>query len=158
MDGHVTRTSHSDSQPRLWMTSGRSMSTKSTKMTQRSKRMSRREKFSEKALRASSSQNRIWKGVGSEDEDAPEWRGFWDKVDLHFGAIDTTNVNKKERERERDNLKNIRQFKNIKIYWIENTYAWGMHERVKCNRKFIMNSAQSNPTSTQSICTHLYAR
>ena len=158
MDGHVTRTSHSDSQPWLWMTSDRSMSAKSAKMTQRSERMPRQEKFSEKALQASSSRNRIWEGVGSEDEDAPEWRGFRDRVDLHFGAMDTTNVNKKEREREKDNLKNLKQFKYIKIYWIENTYAWGMHEHVQCNRKFIIDSAQSNPTSTQSICTHLNAR
>ena len=116
MNGHVTRTSHSDSQPWLWMTSGRSMSTKSAKMTQRSERMPRREKFSEKALQASSSRNRIWEGVGSEDEDAPEWRGFWDRVDLHFGAIDTTNVNKKERERERETIWKISSSSNISKY------------------------------------------
>ena len=37
MEGQVTGTSHSDSQPWLWMTSGRSVSAKSAKMTQRSK-------------------------------------------------------------------------------------------------------------------------
>ena len=28
---------------------------------------------------------------------APERRGFWDEVDLRFGAIDMTNVNKREK-------------------------------------------------------------
>ena len=53
------------------------------------------EKFSEKALRASSLQNWICEGVGLEDEDALERKGFWDEVDLRFGAIDKTNVNRK---------------------------------------------------------------
>ena len=51
--------------------------------------MPHREKFSEKAFRASSSQNRIDERVGSDEVDAPERRGFWDGVDLHLGAIDT---------------------------------------------------------------------
>ena len=50
-------------------------------------------KFSENALKASSSRNRIWDRVGLDDEEAPEWRGFWAGVDLRLGAIDTTNVN-----------------------------------------------------------------
>ena len=29
--------------------------------------------------------------------DALERKGFWDGADLRFGAIDTTNVNKRER-------------------------------------------------------------
>ena len=33
-------------------------------------------------------------GEGSEDEEAPERRGFRAGVDLRLGAIDTTNVNK----------------------------------------------------------------
>ena len=38
--------------------------------------------------------------------EALERKGFWDGVDLRLGAIDTTNVNKREREREeRDNQK-----------------------------------------------------
>ena len=41
MGGQVMWTSHSDSQPRLWMTSGRSVSAKFTKMTQRSKQTPR---------------------------------------------------------------------------------------------------------------------
>ena len=63
--------------------------------------MPRREKFSEKALQASSSRNRICDGVGSEEEDALEWKGFRDGADLHLGAIDMTNVNGKETEREK---------------------------------------------------------
>ena len=59
--------------------------------------MPRQEKFFEKAFRASSSRNRIEEEVGLEDE------RFWDGADLHFGAIDTTNVNKRERGGERDN-------------------------------------------------------
>ena len=90
-------TSYSNSHPRLWMTVGRSVSAKSTKMTRRSKWTPYREKFSEKSFQASSSRNRIWEGVGSEEDDAPEWIGFWDGVDLRFGAIDATNVNKRER-------------------------------------------------------------
>ena len=35
------------------------------------------------------------KGEGSEDEEAPERRGFRAKVDLHLGAINMTNVNRK---------------------------------------------------------------
>ena len=55
--------------------------------------MPRLEKFSENALRASSSRNRTVKGEGSEDEEAPERKGFQAGVDLRLGAIDTTNVN-----------------------------------------------------------------
>ena len=63
--------------------------------------MPRLEKFSENALKASSSRNRIVEGEGSEDEEAPEWRGFRAGVDLRLGAIDMTNVNRiKGRKRE----------------------------------------------------------
>ena len=51
------------------------------------------EKFSENALRASSSRNRTVKGEGSEDEEAPERKRFRAEVDLHLGVIDTSNVN-----------------------------------------------------------------
>ena len=35
------------------------------------------------------------------EDDATKRKGFWDRVDLHFGAIDMTNINiKKEEERE----------------------------------------------------------
>ena len=56
--------------------------------------MPRLEKFSENALKVSSSQNQIVEGEGSVDEEAPERRRFRIGVDLRLGAIDTTNVNK----------------------------------------------------------------
>ena len=63
--------------------------------------MPRLEKFSENALKASSSWNRTLKGEGSVEEEAPKRRGFQAVVDLHLGAIDTTNVNRfKGRRRE----------------------------------------------------------
>ena len=52
------------------------------------------EKFSENALKASSSQNRTLESEGSEDEEASERRGFRARVDLRFDAIDMTNVNR----------------------------------------------------------------
>ena len=64
------------------------------------------EKFSENALKASSSRNRILEGKGLEDEEAPERRGFWAGVDLRLGAIDTTNVNRNRgRKREEQSKK-----------------------------------------------------
>ena len=65
----------------------------------------RQEKFSEKSFQASSSRNQIEEGVGSDEDDALEWRGFWDGANLRLGTIDMTNVNKKERERERQSEK-----------------------------------------------------
>ena len=56
--------------------------------------MPRLEKFSENALKASSSRNRIVEGEGSIDEEASERRGFRAGVDLRLGAIDMTNVNR----------------------------------------------------------------
>ena len=56
--------------------------------------MPRLEKFSENALKASSSRSQIVEEEGSEDEEAPEQKGFWAGVDLRLGAIDTTNVNR----------------------------------------------------------------
>ena len=55
--------------------------------------MPRLEKFSKNALKASSSRNWIVEGEGSVDEEALERRGFLAGVDLHLGAIDTTNIN-----------------------------------------------------------------
>ena len=46
------------------------------------------QKFSKKSFRAFSSQNRTEDGVGVEEEDAPELRGFWDGVDLCIDAIE----------------------------------------------------------------------
>ena len=88
MDGQVTGTSHSDSQPLLWMTVGRSMSKKSDKMTWRSEWIPHLEKFSKKSDLAFSSRNRIEKGVGLEEVDAPERRGFRVGVDLRLSAIE----------------------------------------------------------------------
>ena len=68
------------------------------------------EKFFENALKASSSQNRIWDSVGSEDEEAPEWRRFQAGVDLHLGAIDTTNVNRKRGKKKKNNQKSPKQY------------------------------------------------
>ena len=67
--------------------------------------MPRLEKFSENALKASSSRNRIWDKVGSDKEEVPERKGFRAGVDLRLGAIDTTNVNNKEGEKERQSEK-----------------------------------------------------
>ena len=76
--------------------------------------MPRLEKFSENALKASSSRNRIVEGEGSIDEEAPERRGFRAGVDLRLGAIDTTNVNQQKR-RERLTIKKVpSSFKYIK--------------------------------------------
>ena len=55
--------------------------------------MLRLEKFSENALKASSSWNQKVEGEGSVDEEVSERRGFRAGVDLRLGAIDTTNVN-----------------------------------------------------------------
>ena len=55
--------------------------------------MPRLERFSENALKASSSRNQTVEGEGSVDEEAPERRRFRAGVDLRLGAIDTTNVN-----------------------------------------------------------------
>ena len=73
--------------------------------------MPRLEKFSENALKASSSRNQ-----GSEDEEAPERRGFRAGVDLCSGAIDTTNVSRdkgRERKTIRKVLSNINNIKYI---------------------------------------------
>ena len=71
--------------------------------------MSRLEKFSENALKASSSRNQTLEGEGSEDEEAPERKGFRAGVDLPLGAIDTTNVNKKRGKERKVNQKSPKQ-------------------------------------------------
>ena len=45
------------------------------------------EKFSEKSCPTLKSQNRTCEGVGSEEVDALEGRGFRDGTDLHLGAM-----------------------------------------------------------------------
>ena len=89
----------------------------------------------------------------SDEEKAPERRGFRAGVDLRLCAIDTTNVNNREGEKERQSEKS-QTFSNILK---RSTYAWEMHEHVTCKRNFIMGSAQSKPTNTQSYSTHLNA-
>ena len=75
--------------------------------------MPRLEKFSENALKASSSWNWTLEGEGSVDEEALKRRGFWVGVDLRLGAIDTTNVNRfKGRRREEQSEKS----QGIQIY------------------------------------------
>ena len=59
------------------------------------------QKFSKKSFRALSSWNQTWEGVGLEEEDALERRGFWDGVDLRLGAIEQANRRERKRERER---------------------------------------------------------
>ena len=143
MEGHVTRTLHSDSQPWLWKTSGRSVSEKSNKMTRHSEWTPYREKFSEKSFRASSSQNRMWEGVGSKEDDALERKGFWDRADLHLGVIDKTNINKKKGRERKTIRKAPKQFKYNK--YIEKE----VHMHGECMNmwyaKEIASWAQPNP-------------
>ena len=83
------------------MTVGRSVSEKSERITWHFEWMLHLEKFSEKSWRALSSRNLTWQGVGSEEEDAPERRGFRDGAHLHLGAMRRLFKRKRERERER---------------------------------------------------------
>ena len=77
--------------------------------------MPRLEKFSENALKASSSRNWTLEGNGSEDEEAPERKGFRAGEDLRLGAINTTNVNRfRGRRREEQSEKS----QAIQIYQI----------------------------------------
>ena len=71
--------------------------------------MARLEKFSENALKASSSRNRTLEGEGSKDEKVPKRRGFRAGVDLHLGAIDTTNVNRNRGRKRKDDQKSLKQ-------------------------------------------------
>ena len=157
MRGQVTGMSHNDSHPLLWMTEGRSVSVKSDKTTWHSEWMPHLEKFSENALKASSSRNRTVEGEGSENEEASEWRGFWAGVDLSLGAIDTINVNRRRGRERKDHQKSPKQHQIYQIYWKESTYSWEMHEHVTCKTNCIMGSAQSKPISTQTDSTHLNA-
>ena len=77
--------------------------------------MPRLEKFSENALKASSSRNWTLEGEGLVDEETPERRGFRVRVDLRLGVIDTTNVNRfRGRRREEQSEKS----QAIQIYQI----------------------------------------
>ena len=110
--GQVTKTSHSDSYSWLWMIVGRLVSAKSTSMTWRSEWTPHLEKFSKNALWASLSRNRRERGAESENEEAPEWKGFQVRVDLCLGAIDMINVNRKK-GRERRTIKKVPSNSNI---------------------------------------------
>ena len=74
------------------------------------------EKFSENFLNASSSRNQTLEGEGSEDEEAPERRGFRAGVDLCLGATDMTNVNRKRGKERKDNQKSPKQHQIYQIY------------------------------------------
>ena len=115
------------------------------------------EKFSENALKASSSQNRTLEGEGSVDEEALERRGFWAGVDLRLGTINTTNVNRNRGRKREEQLEKSQGVQIHQIFGKESTYAWKMHEHVTCKVTSIIGSAQSNPTSTQAYYTHLNA-
>ena len=150
----MIETSHSDSHPRLWMTSGRSVSAKSARMTWRSEWMPHLEKFYENALWASSSQNRREIGVESKDEEALEQKRFWAGVDLCLGATDTTNINKKK-GREKETIKKApKQFKYSK--YIEMEYvcmenAWTYDMQSKLHHR--LSPIQSYQHTVN--CTHL---
>ena len=59
-------------------------------------------------------------GVGLEEEDAPERRGFWDEVDFRLGSMKQLTERKRERGRQRDMKKstkhiNILEYKEMKV-------------------------------------------
>ena len=71
--------------------------------------MPRLEKFSENALKASSSRNRTLEGEGLEDEETSERKEFRAGVDLRLGAIDMTNINRKRVKERKVNQKSPKQ-------------------------------------------------
>ena len=89
--------------------------------------MPRLEKFSENALKASSSQNRTVKREGLVDEETPERRGFQAGVDLRLGAIDTTNVNRFRGKRREGQSEKSQAVQIYQIY----------EKRVRMHGKFI---------------------
>ena len=128
MRGQVTGSSQRDSHSRLWMTVGRSVLAKWPKMTRRSEWMPHRENFSINALWASSLWKRRKRGAWSEEVEASEWKGFQAGVDLHLGAIDTTNVNRfrgRKREEQLEKSQAISIISNIlKIRYVCMRNAW----------------------------------
>ena len=81
------------------------------------------EKFSENALKASSSWNRTLEGEGSVDEEAPKRRRFWVGVDLRLVAIDTTNVNRNRGRKREEQSKKSEANQIYQIYGKKSTYA-----------------------------------
>ena len=145
MKGHVIGMSHNDSHPLLWMIEGRSVSAKSDRMTWRSEWVPRLEKFSENALKASSSRNRTLEGEGSVEEEAPERRGFQARVDLRLDAIDMTNVNKfRGKRREEQSEKS----QAIQIYQI---YEKRVRMHGKCMNMWHANKKKSSWAQPNSI-------
>ena len=94
--------------------------------------------------------------MGSDEEEAPERRGFRAGVDLRLCAIDTTNVNNREGEKERQSEKS-QTFSNISNILEGSTYAWEMHEHVTCRHaKVIASWAQPNPNlAAHNHITHI---
>ena len=78
--------------------------------------MSRLEKFSENALKASSSRNQTVEGEGLVDEEATERRGFRAGVDLRLGAIDTTNINRFRGRRRKEQSEKSQAIQIYHIY------------------------------------------
>ena len=146
--------SHSDSQPRLWMTSGRSVSAKSAKMTWRFAWTPRQEKFSKKSFRASSSRNWIEEGVGSDEDNASEWKGFRDGAYLCLGAVDMTNVNRKGRERKRQS-ENSQHISNIASILKKRVRMHGECMNM-WHAKEIASWAQSNPIQSYQHIINLH--
>ena len=77
--------------------------------------MPRQDKFSENALWASSLRNQRERGAWSEEEEAPEQRGFQVGVDLRLGAIDTTNVTNSRGRKKETTRKVLKQFTKVRI-------------------------------------------
>ena len=63
------------------------------------------------------------KQLGSEEEEAPERRGFQDRVDLHLGAMKQLTQKKRDRGREKDNQKSTNNTIYTRIQKLEGTYA-----------------------------------
>ena len=85
--------------------------------------MPRLEKFSENALKASSSRNRTLEGEGSVEEEASERRGFQAGVDLRLGAINMTNINRFRGRRREEQSEKSQAIQIYQIYEKESTYA-----------------------------------
>ena len=95
------------------------------------------EKFSENALKASSSWNRTLEGERSVDEEAPKRKGFRAGVDLCLDAIDITNVNRFRERRRKEKSKKSQAIQIYQIYGKESMYAWEIYEHVTCKVKSI---------------------
>ena len=78
--------------------------------------MPRLEKFSENALKASSSRNWTLEGEGLVDEEAPKRRGFQARVDLCLGVIDMTNVNRFRGRRKEEQSEKSQAIQIYQVY------------------------------------------